>query len=259
MLHNNRLNRCIQYHLRGLSRASLIYLLVFLAVDIILPAILYILVRQRVINGTIDMTFSRGQFGSTTFWLSSMIFLFVGCCASFREDFNHLLAMNNTRRNQFLAIIAMILGAGAVYTVLGLVFRILETGLEALVNGRDLGLDLLDYFRNYAAGRLTLTSSEALLHLAGYLAVAAFGTLAGILFYRYGKYVMVPFWICFGCSFVIIPIFATNDSWFSRFIIWFFGLNQSLPEVTAGLHLLALTALLLLLSGLFIRKVPQNA
>lgn len=66
MLQNNRLNRCFHYHLRGLSRASLIYLLIFMAVDIVLPAILYILVHEQIIGGSVDMAFNRGQFGSTT-------------------------------------------------------------------------------------------------------------------------------------------------------------------------------------------------
>lgn len=188
-----------------------------------------------------------------------MIFLFVGFCASFREDFNHLLAMSNTRSNQFLSILSVMLTASLAYTALGLVFRVLESVLESIVTEAAMLFKLQDYFRGFAADRLAVTGSEMLLYLTGFLAVSAFGTLAGVLFYRYGKYVMVPFWICFGCSFIVVPILAASSQWFIRLMTWFFGLDKAMPEVTAGVHLLALAALLLLLAGLFIRKVPQNA
>jgi len=261
MSQNNRLTRCFQYHLRGLCRASVLYILIFLAVDIILPALLYIILQRQSPNDSFIHSVNSGQFGSTAFWLSTLIFLFVGFIASFREDFNHLLAMNNTRRNQYLSLLPLMLASGLAFSLFGLVFRILEICLESLLNNTLLSADLHDYLQNFTtgSGRLPATAAELLLYFTGFMTVAAFGTLAGILFYRYGKYVMVPFWICFGCSFVIVPIIATGNTWFNRFITWFLGLDKVMPEVPASLHLLGLAGIFIVLGGLFVRRMPQNA
>lgn len=260
MLHNMRINRCIRYHLRGLSRASLIYTLVFLAVDILLPTLLYFFIGQRVINGSnFVISVGGGQVSSTTFWFSSLIFLFVSFCASFREDFNHLLAMNNTRRSQFLSTLPVMVISSLVFVVGSMVIRILENFMEALINGTGFSLLLGDYMDNFAVSQLAVTGSELLLLLAAFLVVCNFGQLAGIMMYRFGRVFTIPFWICFGGAFVFVPILASGNQLFIRFLNWFIGVDQPFPAVTLGIHFLALAVILMGLSGLFIRKMPLNA
>ena len=115
-MNNNRFASCFRYNFRGLTRASLIYMAIFAAVDLVLPAVVYLFLGESIRSGNSKFNYgiNAGMPGSLPFLLSTMIFLFVGAYASFRETFNHLLAMNNTRLNQFWATLVTMIAASGI-------------------------------------------------------------------------------------------------------------------------------------------------
>lgn len=261
MLHDIRLKRCFQYHLRGMSRAAAIYLAIFLLADIVLPAVIFLFIGQRIISNGSTFQISFGsQSGSFAFLFSTMIFLFAGGCASFREDFNYLLAMNNTRRNQFLSSVLLLVTASIVFAICGIPVRFLEVAVESLVNQEAFSVNLTGFLGNYfdgstAGGYAVMLAEYAAIFLSAY----AFGHLAGILSYRFNRLFIIPFWICFGTSFIFVPILATGNKVFQAFIIWFLGIGTANPALSLTEHLLAIAFILLAITALFNRKLPQAA
>ncbi|HBP37483.1 MAG TPA: hypothetical protein DD640_01850 [Clostridiales bacterium] len=261
MPNKTRLRLCCQYRLHSLKRAAVIYLAIFAAVDLLVPAVLYLLFRIKTGYGDGTSTFGLDQNfpGSFSFWISTAIFLFAGACASFREEFNYLLLLNNTRRNQFWSNLPlMVLTAGFFLTV-NLVVKILELMNEALINQRSAAILLDLYFDQFTGARLPAVLANLLLYFATFLLAYAFGQAAGILAYRFGRLFVVPFWICFGFSFIVIPILYAGNQLFQKFVIWFFALEHLVPSFNLSIHILVLAALLIALTGLVYRRLPQSA
>ena len=260
MSENNRLKLCFRYRLRGLVRASLVFLAIFITVDLVLPALFYVFIGRplNADGSTFQVSFVKGHQASTTFWFSTVIFIFVGACAAFREDFNHLLAMNNTRRNQFLSALPLMLLSSGTFLLIGLAVRLLEHFTEALVNQKDVLLVLSAYFQEFSGASLPTAAANLLLYFGSFLLAYAFGQTAGILSYRFGRIFLIPFWICFGSAFAFVPILYAGNRLFRQFLDWFQGLGRPLPALNLGVHILLLAALLIGLTGLAYRRLPQN-
>jgi hypothetical protein len=258
---NTRLARCIRYRLRGLTRASLIYLAIFLLVDLVLPTLVYLVFREQIISGGSTFQYGIAGFlpGSLPFLLSTMIFLFVGAYASFREDFNHLLAMNNTRMNQYWSTLISFLTASVIFVVIGNIVGWLEIVMQAWIKQENPIARLSKFFAGFGGENVAASLSGLLLCLVIFLAAGSFGEIAGILSYRFSNIFVIPFWICFGTSFIVVPILAGTTTWFKNLLIWFFGYGQANSILISALHLLVLTVIFKVLSLLFIRKLPQSA
>ena len=246
----NRLQRCFAYQLKGFMIPSLVFLGIMLFIDIVLPAAFHLF------NGSIirsDATMPGWQFLSIIYLFAAAIFMFVGGNASFRESFNHLLSMNNTRKNQFVGEQGAVLIVAAVHAVLGTVVGILEYLLRSW----------FDKTVPFSSG---LSDWSILTHLSGmllfwiiFIAANSLGEIAGILSYRFGRKFILPFWIGFGMAFVIVPIVSSNQQWIADFLAWFVGVNSANPILTAALHLFLTAILLKVISFAFIRKLPQAA
>jgi hypothetical protein len=262
MKKDNRLTLCYKYHLRGLSRASLIYLLVFVLVDLVLPLVLFGLFGRRVFGGDSTVSYASNFEHSPisyAFLLSSLIFLFVGFVASFREDFDFLLAMNSTRRNQFGSSLATLATASLAFFGVSLVISPLELIVESIVNRSSIASLFQDYASWFAADRLPLFLANLLLALVVFLGACSLGLTAGILSYRFGRLFVLPFWILFGTSFVFMPILIATNKTVQDLAAWFIGAGQSLPSLQLAWHLAVLAGMLLVLGGLAIRKLPQSS
>jgi hypothetical protein len=254
---NNRLSLCLHYRLRGLTQASLIFLLVFVLVDLVLPLVLFGLFGRRIFGFDSDIAMDYGSMPvSYSFLLSSMIFLFVGFVASFREDFDFLLAMNNTRKNQYLSSLLSLLIASAAFLGIAWLIRPLEILVEAAINRASAAPLFQAWLAEYA--RTPEYLSSLVLTLVVCLSACSLGLTAGILSYRFGRRFVIPFWICFGTSFIFVPILlASNEKVFNA-AIWFSGTNTALPALSLAWHLAVIDLLLLALGALTIRRLPQS-
>jgi hypothetical protein len=260
MIQKNRFQLCLKYRLRGMVKPSLVFLGIFLFVDLILPLILFIVFEYLVFapGGQIDINYG-GLAVSYPFLLSGAIFLFVGAIASFRENFNFLLTLNNTRRNQYGSELVFMVISGGCFFIVSFVVHLLEMMLELFSEGKPVGDGMAAYLASLTGDHLGKTAIALLLTLAAFIFAYALGLAAGVLSYRFGRYFLIPFWVCFGTSFAVVPILITSYRWFSKLAQWFIGYGRPLPDLTLAFHLLATALLLAAIGALFIRKMPQNS
>jgi hypothetical protein len=259
MIRKNRMKLCLNYRLQGIVKPSLIFLAIFLFVDLVIPAVLFILFDRQVFGSGGQITMNYGGMPvSYSFLLSSMIFLFVGAIASFRENFHFLLTLNNTRRNQYLSELLLMAIASLLYLICAMVVRFLENILEAFVNRESIAAQFQAFFAS-AGQHLGESAAALLLTLAIFLCAYALGLAAGALSYRFGRYFLIPFWVCFGASFVFVPIFITSYTWALNLAMWFIGHGRPMPSLSFAVHLLFTAVVLSAVGGLIIRKLPQNS
>jgi hypothetical protein len=272
MSRNSHLIFCLNYRLKGLAKASLIYLAIFMLVDLVVPILLFLAFRRGAFG---DNTFSYGISGidrivesmvSYPFLISTMIFLFVGAVASFSENFNFLLTLNCTRRNQYISDMILMLVTGASAMVCSVVIHGFEFLVEALVNRVSLS-QMWDHYSYYyihhgepnAAGLVTAQLlNDLLLAMSVFLCAYALGYAAGVLSYRFGRGFTIPFWICFGASFVFIPILVTSVKWIGLLARWYVGAGQPPQSPAFAVHILLTALVLAAIGGLSIRKLQQN-
>ena len=257
-MNTNRFRQCFYYKLRGLVVPTAVYLAIYILARFGLPLVVWLLA-----DDTMTMNMTASLFGdgvisllSVSFWFSTSIFLFIGGVASFREEFNHLLAMNNTRQNQFWSAQLAQLTVIFALTILSGVFGLLEHLMDSWINhdvifGSFYGIDAGAFIGVYLSGLALLG--------CGFLLAHAFGETAGVLAYRIGRAFIVPFWICFGLAFVLVPILATGSAGFNRFLSWYFTGIGSNYYLSAALHILMTAVILKVISLLAIRKIPQSA
>jgi hypothetical protein len=259
MKNENRLKLCLNYRLRGMSRASLIFLAIFVMVDLVLPGVFFALLGRRIFGPDGQPQINYGTMPvSYSFLLSAMIFLFVSAVGSFSEDFNFLLTLNNTRRSQFVSSLLVMLISGAWFFIASLLIHWLEGLVSVLINQGSLSEMVRALISEYNAANLAGSLANLLLTLVIFLGVYAFGLAAGILIYRFGRYFTVPFWICFGTSFFIIPLLIATSEPVRNAAAWFVGAGKPLPSLSLASHL-GLTGLVLLIIGaMSIRKLQQN-
>jgi hypothetical protein len=259
MKNENRLRLCLKYRLRGMSRASLIYLAIFVFIDLALPVILFWLASRRIFGPDTRPAFDYGSVPvSYAFLLGTMIFLFVGAVASFQEDFNFLLALNNTRLNQYASWLVLAALSSGSFFICAVIIHWLENLVATLINRSSLALTLKALTGEYSAGQIAESLSILALALAVFLSASLAGLAAGVLSYRFGRYFSIPFWICFGTSFFIVPILIATNENVRRLAAWFIGTGRPLPSLALASHLGLVVLGLLVLSALFIRKLPQN-
>lgn len=256
----NRFRQCFAYKTRSLSIPSLIFLGVFILARFVLPLLLHFLAGDSAsISFSMNGIFSVINLLSLTFVFSAMIFMFVGGVASFREEFNHLLVMNNTRSNQFwagqLAQVVVI----ACMTIASLVFGLAEQLADSAIKGEPL---FAEFGWIYSAGGVREFAGGLLSGLALFFTILllayAFGETAGILSYRIGRAFILPFWICFGLAFVLVPILSAGNNGFTQFLGWYFGRGSDYPLLATAWHFLATTVILKGVSYLTVRRLPQN-
>jgi hypothetical protein len=250
MKSTNRLARCYRYHLVRAIWPVLIFLGIFCLVNVGLPLIALI---SRSESFSFTHLGANHALSSFAFLIAGAIFLFVGGYASFREDFNFLLAMNNTRRNQFAAGLL----ANVAHGFLFLILAVLTGFLEWLTGG------LLDPAAQLPWGSSVTTGldvlGELLLPLVLFWSAYAFGQAAGALSYRLGAVFTVAFWIIFGVSWAIVPILVGLNPPVQAFLIWFTGVGTAQPELHLTWHLALILAVLVAVTGLAMHKSPQRA
>lgn len=256
----NHFRQCFNYKLHNLAIPSLFFIGVFVVARFGLPLLVYWLAGETAsITFTFSGNFNQLSLLSLTYLFSLAIFLFVGGVASFREEFNHLLAMNNTRLNQFraaqLAQVTVITGL----TLLSAVFGVIEQLLDSALKGESA---LSEFGWLYETGGAAVFIGQWLsglaLFWAIFIAAFAFGEMAGTLAYRIGRAFILPFWICFGLMFVLIPILSTGNSRFMLFMSWYFGGGAENIYLGAAWHFLLTAILFKAISLLAIRRVPQK-
>lgn len=249
MTSKQRLMRCYSYHFSTAIKPLLVFLAVFAAVDFGLPLFASLFQSSgsnfRIYNGFTMLI-------SPPFLVAGTIFLFVGGYASFREDFNFMIALNNTRRNQYWSNIFHALTLSCLFLVVSVIIGLFERFLAMVLTDQP-------FWKPGAIWSLPAIMSELIFPFGLFLAAYAFGQMGGLLSYRLGAAFTVTFWILFGTSYVIVPILSGSIPIIGQLLAWFAGVGTDWPLLHSGWHFAVLGLIFYAISGVAMHKLPQNA
>ena len=144
----------------------------------------YVLIKTSVINN------STGSL-SYRLW-GSVIFQFA-ISMRFKEDFDFLLTLSNTRNQIFQSFMGIALIFSAFYSALIVLEKVIIDHLNNLL-GFHTVKDIFHYLAPYATDNIFI---QFVYFFMLCLCCSAFGLLMGSLFYRFGKKFMVAFWLIF--------------------------------------------------------------
>ncbi len=215
----------------------------YLVIYVITISLVYFgLIKTSVINNSTGSLFYR-------LW-GSVIFLFA-ITIRFKEDFDFLLTLSNTRNDIFKSLLGATIGLSAFFSSLIVLEGLIVDSLNNIFEYHNI-TDPFHFFAPYSTDNILLQFVFFLMLCA---CCSIFGLMMGSLFYRFGKKFTLAFWIIFSAiPMVFFPLFSrTSNS------IKAMGEFLRNFDVLAGSgYLLLLTLVFSLAAYLNIRRLPQK-
>ena len=242
----NRIIQNIRYKMRIQFTFAAWYLVIYV---ICMLLVSYLLIKTSVIS-TRDGGLLYRIWGSVIFQFAISM--------RFKEDFDFLLTLSNTRKDIYYSFLGVTIGFSAFFSGLIVLERLIVDHLNNVLGYHNIS-DLFHFVAPYATDNLFL---QFVFFLMLCTCCCMFGLLMGSLFYRFGKRFTLAFWLVFSA----IPVA------FFPLLMWFLHQRGHLSRSIAALgeflrnfDLLAGSGILLLLSIVFgaaaylnIRKLPQK-
>ena len=205
----NKIFSNFNYKLKYQAPWVLIYLGIFAFVIFIAY---FILIQTGVIN---PLT------GSLGYRLFGMVLLQFALSLRFKEDFDFFLTLSSTRKQIFFTLALN----SIVYSAVAAIFIVLE---RLLIDSLNTGLGLVlvkDVFYQFSPYQSRSVFLQFFYFFTLSFCFSAFGTLAGSLFYRFGKKFTITFWL----------VFASLPSLVLPFALLFFYKGGSLSKAASNL------------------------
>jgi hypothetical protein len=181
--------RCLKYRLNGQS-----YLIIG---ALCLYALIMLVVSYALVN-----LLDKINEGSLVYRFWGQVWLVLAVGMRFKEDFNLLLPLGNTRKDIFLAHLLFNIGLSMVLGIL----IIFEKVLIDYLNGVRGYVHIVDPFHFVSPYRSDDIFLIFLYFFTLGLAISMFGQLMGTIFYRYGKKFIVTFWLVLSAfPLIILP------------------------------------------------------
>lgn len=207
--------------------------------------IFYLLIKFSVINHTE---------GSLVYRLWGSVIVQFAWTMRFKEDFDFLLTLNNTRNDIFLSLLGVAFGFSAFFSGLIVLERLIVDHLNNVFGYHNI-TDPFHFFAPYSTDNLYL---QFVFFLVLCVCCSIFGLLLGSLFYRFGKKFTLAFWLMFSS----IPMV------FFPLLLWRGRLSSSITamgEFLKSFDILAGSGCLFFLIIVFgtaaylnIRRLPQK-
>ena len=238
----NRIVQNIRYKMRIQVTFSAWYLVIYLITMLLVS---YILIKTSVISSSTGGLFYR-------IW-GSVIFQFA-ISMRFKEDFDFLLTLSNTRKDIYYSLLGVTIGFSAFFSGLIVLERLIVDHLNNVFGYHNI-TDFFHFVAPYTTDNLFL---QFVFFLVLCTCCCIFGLLMGSLFYRFGKKFTLAFWLMFSA----VPVV------FFPFVLW--GSHSSVTMTAMGEFLrnfdvLAGSGVLLILTIVFssaayrnIRRLPQK-
>jgi len=205
----------------------------------------YVLIKTSVIN-----THSGGLF--YRIW-GSVLFQFA-ISMRFKEDFDFLLTLSNTRKDIYYSLLGVTIGFSAFFSGLIVLERLIVDHLNHVFGYNNI-TDFFHFLAPYATENVLL---QFVFFLMLCTCCCIFGLLMGSLFYRFGKKFTLAFWLMFSA----VPVV------FFPFVLWGSQSSGSLTAMGAFLKnfdvlagsgvLFVLTIVFSMIAYLNIRRLPQK-
>jgi hypothetical protein len=194
-----RILKCFHFQTKNMIKSALIFTLSYIAVCLGIISITMISDEVRI------SSFSSGLY------IGALIFVFVYSAAGYRATFNYLLIHGNTRKTILISTTA----ANTVLSVIMVILASLSMAFDSLVTKLAGGTEELKISLIGIMYPDSSTVSSILFMVTLYIMVTAFSTLYGSLAYKLGKVFIIVFWVCFGLSFIVVPMSGGSDGSFS--------------------------------------------
>lgn len=225
---------------------------------IVWSLLVYLIAMFLVFYGLIKFSLINSHSGSLVYRLSFFILTLFAFTMRFKEDFDFLLTMSNTRNTIFLAMSAAVFILSIFCSSLIVVERLIVDLLNTVLNFKNM-IDPFYFFAAYATDNL-------LLQFFFFLMLSCFVSMSGLflgsLFYRFGKIFTLFFWLVFSA----VPTLSVP------LLLWLFHQHGQLSgfiadageflgnfDLAAGSgYLLILTVITVIAAYLNIRKLPQK-
>ena len=242
----NRLSKCINFQIKNMIKSSVIFLAIYFAVSLAL----YLLFAFSINN-------SSGGSINSGFYMGTAIFLFVFVIASYKEMFNYLLMFGNTRKNILLSSIVTSAVMSLSFSVISSISIQVEDVLsKSIGNGRFGNINLINLMYEGSG-----VFSVFIWLTMFFFLICSFSLLYASLAYKFGSVFITVFWVCFGLSFIGLPIlFETNNfKVLADALAFFFRIGSEHGVLLAPVNFVAASAIFSAVAYLASRRQPQNA
>jgi hypothetical protein len=220
--------------------------------------VIYLAVMTVVYYGLIQADLINNSSGSLVYRIWGLVLFQFVISLRFKEDFDFLLTMSNTRKEIFQSLLGVAIAFSLLFSALIVLERV---SIDAL-NGRLGYQHTTDPFHSFSPYVTSNPFSQFLFFSLLTSCCSIFGLLLGSLFYRLGKMFRLIFWLIFFSILIIyLPL-----------LLWSLYQSNHLSQVVTSsgaflmnFNLLAGSGYLLLLVIIFtlaaylnIRKLPQK-
>jgi hypothetical protein len=241
-----RIIQNIRYKMRIHFTFAAWYLVIYL---ISMLLVSYLLIKTSVISAS-DGGLLYRIWGSVIFQFAISI--------RFKEDFDFLLTLSNTRKNIYYSFLGVMIGFSAFFSALIVLERLIVDHLNQILGYHNIS-DFFHFVAPYTTDNLFL---QFVFFLILCISCCLFGLLVGSLFYRFGKKFTLAFWLVFSSiPAVIFPLFMWSLHQRGQLSVSI----TAAGEFLRNFNLLATSGVLLLLAIIFgaaaylnIRRLPQK-
>lgn len=187
----NRLAKCINFQFKNMAKSTVIFLGVYTAVSLAL-LLMFLNLDGSKSNSSI----------SSGFYIGGAVFAFVYVIANYKAMLNYLLMFGNTRKNIFLSSAITSIMLSILLSVVSILSLLIEEVLSKTFHYNNSG-NLISFIYNGSN-----KASEFLWFATFFIMICSFSMLYGSLAYKLGKVFVTVFWVCFGISWMVIPMLA---------------------------------------------------
>ena len=242
----NRIVSNIRYKMRVQWTFAAWYLVIYVVSMLLIS---YILIKTSVIS-TRDGGLLYRIWGSIVFQFAISI--------RFKEDFDFLLTLSNTRKDIYFSLVGVTIVFSAFFSGLIVLERVIVDHLNQVLGYHNIS-DFFHFVAPYTTDNLFL---QFVFFLMCCTCCCISGLLVGSLFYRFGKKFTLAFWLVFSAiPVVFLPLFMWSLHQRGHLSISI----TSLGEFLKNFDVLAASGVLLLLAIVFcaaawlnIRRLPQK-
>jgi len=241
----NRLTACIKFQMKSMLKGSLIFMAIYIAVSVALLCIF-----------TISSDISTGGSSTSGFHIGSSIFIFVYVIAAYKEMFNYLLMFGNTRKNILLSSIVTSAAMSVLFSAASVLAALADAAVPKILGLGSGSISILNLiYKN------TGLFSESIWLAGFFFLICSFSLLYGALAYKFGNVFITVFWVCFGLSFVGIPVLLDMNSFkvLAKALTSFFSLGSEHGILLAPVNFVAASVIICILTFLASRRQPQSA
>ncbi len=238
----NRITKCLRFEAKNMLKSTLWFIVIYSFASIGLFSIIY------TSAGNSTFTFNSGLF------IGAAFFAFVYVLSDYRSSFNYLLINGNTRKTIFLSTTIANVILSAILAVLSYIFDFIDTFVsKSLAGSVREGITLIEIMYPNSSKALELPYMAALL-----IMLTSFAMLYGALAYRFGKYFITVFWVCFGIAFMALPLSSAAAN-IIKFIEAFMYIGKTNGILLAPINFIATALVFSAAAYLISYHQPQTA